>query len=75
MIPYLILLFSTTTGNSQSLRIPNAADSTNASPIMNSMNKIISANAINLKNGGSLNGRLKATLFKKSEVIFDVGVA
>lgn len=66
------LIFGTTTGNSYTVRVPNALDTTNLSLIRNSMDMIIEANTVDTNKRGDLSSRTLARLIKVSEVDFDV---
>jgi len=66
------LIFGTTTGNSYTVRVPNALDTTNLSLIRNSMDRIIEANTVDTNGRGDISSRTLARLIKVSEVDFDV---
>ena len=60
---YLNLTFGTTGGKLYTMRIPNAQDSTVASPVRNAMNKLIDAGCIKTKYG-DLSSRESAKLVR-----------
>ena len=68
---YLDLIFGTTDAKLFTLRVPNAADSDNPSPVKNSMNKLIDANCIDTKRG-DLSKRERARLVRSTVHDYDL---
>ena len=68
---YLNLIFGTTEGRLHTMRIPHAVDQTIATPIKNSMNKLIESGCIRTGRG-DLSSREGARLVRVTSRRFDV---
>jgi len=69
---HINLTFGTANGGRYTLRIPDSLDTTNLSLYREVMNDIIEANAFETGEGGALEKRQSATLFRVVEQDFDV---
>jgi len=66
------LVFGTTSGGTHSFTINGALDTTNQTLVRNSMDNMISANALDTRGKGDIATRSAATLIKINETVFDV---